>query len=214
MSTLMRAPRECGSWFWDLEETGPPGLEPALSTAARMTEILERHDLLTPHKIEYDWYVLDSGGIGIRSQLALTVPLGDSRLPDRVRSSRPSGHPNAEVDDIHVLGSGIWLDADGERRREPGLIDLSVSPASVGLSATLSVHHDIWGWFDFSGRPHPEVYQHNAPRLSAALQELNSALGVQGEPGEVTYFGFATEYGIGTPDALADGIGPNVTDRL
>jgi hypothetical protein len=24
MSTLMRTPRECGSWFWDLDEVAPP----------------------------------------------------------------------------------------------------------------------------------------------------------------------------------------------
>ncbi|WDV51304.1 hypothetical protein PV963_13420 [Streptomyces coeruleorubidus] len=214
MSTLMRAPRECGSWFWDLDEVAAPGLASALVVASKMTELLRRHELLTPHRLEYDWYVLDSGGVGITTSLALTVPLEDPRLPERVLSSRPAGYPDAEVDDVHVVGAGAWIDAEGKPHLEPRLVDLSVSPAPVGLSAEISVHHDIWGWFDFSGRPHPDVHQHNAPRLAAALQEINSMLGVKGEPGEVTYFGFATELGIGTPDALDDGSGPDVTDKL
>jgi hypothetical protein len=179
-----------------------------------MAEALGRHELLIPHRLEYDWYVPDSGGIDITTTLALTLPLGDPRLPERVLSSRPSGFPNAECDDVHVMGAGVWMNAAGKPHREPRLVDLSVSPAPVGLSAEISLHHDIWGRFDFSGRPHPDVHRHNAPRLAAALQDINSMLGVKGEPGEVTYFGFATELGIGTPDALEDGSGPDVTDKL
>ncbi|MFC7828543.1 hypothetical protein [Streptomyces sp. NPDC057375] len=214
MSTLMRSPRECGSWFWDLEEVAVPGLESALTAAAKMSEVLQRRDLLTPQRIEYGWYVLDVGDIGVTTGLALTVPLEDDCLPGRVVSSRPSGFPSAEVDDIHVAGPGNWIDAAGAAHSEPRLIELSVSPAPVGLSAEISVHHDIWAWYDFTGTPHPDVYQRNAPRLAAALEELNSVLGVRGEPGEATYFGSATNLGIATPDALADGGGPSVMDWL
>ncbi|MFI9308353.1 hypothetical protein [Streptomyces triculaminicus] len=214
MSTLMRAPRECGSWFWDLEDVSQPGLDSALAVAHRMAEVLERHGLLTPHRLEYSWYVLDSGGIDVTTTLALTVPLGDSHVSERVLQSRPCGFPDAEVDDIHVVGPGTWIDAKGESRREPRLVDLSVSPAPVSLTAELAVHHDIWGWFDFAGKPHPDVYQRNAPRLKAALQELNSILGVDAEPGEATHFGFASDLGIGTPDAYEDGSGPDLTYKL
>ncbi|MCA6095305.1 hypothetical protein LE181_24460 [Streptomyces sp. SCA3-4] len=214
MSTLMRAPRECGSWFWDLDEVAEPGLESALAVAARMAAVLNRHGLLTPHRLEYDWYVLDVGGVGIRSNIALTVPLDDPSLPDRVLKSRPSGFPEADVDDIHILGAGTWIDAEGNAHREPGLVDLSVSPAPIGLSAELAVHHDVWAWFDFSGTPHPDVYGRNAPRLTAALQEISSMLGVTPEPGEATYFGYASGLGIGTPEANPDGSGPDVTDSL
>ncbi|OKI85074.1 hypothetical protein AMK11_21800 [Streptomyces sp. CB02414] len=210
----MRAPRECGSWFWDLEEVAAPGLESALATAATMAEVLRKRELLTPHSLEYGWYVLDAGGIGVTTRLSLTVPLGDELLPERVVNTRPSGFPNAEVDDLHVIGAGSWIDANGMARREPRLIELSVSPAPVGLSAEVLVHHDIWAWFDFAGRPHPQIYQHNAPRLADALEELNAVLGVRAEPGEATYFGSATDLGIATADALDDGTGPNVTDKL
>ncbi|MFD7169764.1 hypothetical protein [Streptomyces violascens] len=216
MSTLMRAPRECGSWFWDLDEVVGPGLEPALATAAQMAEILSKHGLLTPHKLTCDWYVLDVGSIGITTTLMLANPASGPgpSLPERIRQSRPQGFPAAEVADIHMVGSGTWIDAHGNQHIEPQLVDLSVSLTPIGLSAELSVFHDIWGWFDFAGRPHPEVHEQNAPRLAAALTDLNSMLGVNAEPGEATYFGISGDLGVETPDALEDGSGPDVTDRL
>ncbi|OLZ59014.1 hypothetical protein AV521_46045 [Streptomyces sp. IMTB 2501] len=214
MSTLKRAPRPCGTWFWDLEDFAPAGLDSALVTASRMAEVLLKQDLLLPQQLEYGWFVYGSGGINIRTTLALTVPLSDASLPDRVRASRPVGFSDAEVDDLYVTGPGHWLDAVGESHREPRLVELSVSPAPVGLSAELAVYHDIWAWFDFSGRPHPDVHRRNAPRLAAALKDLNELFGVDGEPGEPTIFGAAAKLGVATPEPYDDGLGPDVTDSL
>lgn len=214
MSTLMRSPRECGSWFWDLEEVAEPGLNAALAAAAQMCDVLSRLDLLVPARIEYKWFVPHVGATGISSSVTLSTPLGDPRLAERVIGSRPSAFPDAEISDVHVIGSGTWVDASGKNRREPRLIDVSVSPSPLSLSAEMSVHHDIWAWYDFAGQPHPEVYRRNAPRLTTALQELNTALGVDPEPGEPTYFGAATAEGIATPDADDDGLGPDLTARL
>ncbi|MET7605424.1 hypothetical protein ABZS96_23400 [Streptomyces avermitilis] len=214
MSILMRAPQECGSWFWDLDEVAAPGLNSALVTAARMSEVLVRLELLTPAELKYGWYVLDAGTTGITSSLELATSLGDPSLPERLLGSRPVAFPDAEIDDVRVVGAGKWIDEAGKLHQEQRLIDLSVSPAPTGLSAELSVHHDIWGWYDFSGRPHPEVYRHNAPRLAAALKELSGLLGVPPEPGEPTYFGSATAEGLAVPDAYEDGLGPDLTGRL
>ncbi|MFE7704445.1 hypothetical protein ACFU6I_01270 [Streptomyces sp. NPDC057486] len=214
MSTLMRAPRECGSWFWDLYEVAPPGLESALSTAAQMSEVLVRHELLTPTELKYGWSVPGVGTTGITSSLELAKPLGDPSLPDRVRGSRPVTFPTAGISRISVIGSGTWIDAAGQPRKEPQLVNLSLSTAPTGLSAELSVHHDIWGWYDFAGHPHPEVCRNNAPRLAAALKELGALLGMSPEPGEPTYFGTATSEGLATPDAYEDGLGPDLTNRL
>ncbi|MDX3645060.1 hypothetical protein [Streptomyces sp. MB09-02B] len=214
MSKLMRAPRECGSWFWDLDEVAEPGLESALATASRMSEALVGLELLAPAKLEFGWYVLDIGTTGIRSSLELTTQLGDPSLPERLLGSRPAAFPSAKIDDVHVIGTGKWIDAAGQSHQEPQLVDLSVSPAPTGLSADLSVHHDIWAWYDFSGKPHPEVYHHNAPRLAAALQELSRVLGVSPEPGDPTYFGSSTPEGLAIPEAYEDGLGPDLTSRL
>lgn len=215
MSMLMRAPQPCGSWFWDLSEVEEPGLVSALKIAARMVDVLRGYDLLDPVMLEYRWYVLGAGSTGVTSGLLIpTTPLNDPKLPEKVLASRPNGFPDAEVGDLEVIGSGLWITSEGGSRKESRLIDLSVSPDPFGPSAEVAVHHDIWCWFDFSGRPHPEVYNQNAPRLAKALEDLTSVLGVAPEAGEPTYFGHAHGYGISTPDSCDDGLGPDLTDKL
>ncbi|MEU6732396.1 hypothetical protein ABZ929_04200 [Streptomyces physcomitrii] len=214
MSTLMRAPEPCGSWFWDLEDVAEPGLSSALSVADRMCQVLTRQDLLIPLKLEYLWYVLDSGGLNITSTMSLSGSLNDQSLPDRILGSRPVAFPDAQPDDVHIVGPGYWIDDSGSRRKEPLLINLSVSPAPVGLSAELAVHHDIWGFFDFSGQPHPKIFERNSVRLEAALREISEIFQVTPEVGDPTFFGCASEFGIGMPDVTPDGLGPDVTHRL
>ncbi|MFF8812933.1 hypothetical protein [Streptomyces pactum] len=214
MSRLMRAPRECGSWFWDLEDFAEPGLESALATAARMCEVLERLDLLVPAKVEYGWYVMGRGATGVTTSLEVVKPLDHPSLPGRLLGSRPVAFPDAKIDWVNVIGAGTWIDEKGREYRELRLVDLSVDPAPVGLSVELSVHHDIWSQYDFSGRPHPLVYQRNAPRLKAALEGLTSLFGNPPEPGEPTYFGTATADGLAVPEADEDGLGPDLTFRL
>ncbi|MFD9629394.1 hypothetical protein [Streptomyces violascens] len=213
MSTLMRAPKECGSWYWDLEESVPPGLGSALAVAAGVTNVLKRFDLMDPVKLEYAWYVLNVGPTGVRSTLFTSQPLDDPDLPRKVLGSRPVAFPDAEVGDLHIGGAGTWFDAAGKGRRE-WLVELSVSPSPFGVSVNLAVHHDIWSLLDFSGRPHPDVYQRNAPRLADALREITTLLSVSPEVGEPTYFGHAVEFGIYTSEAEEDGLGIDLTDRL
>ncbi|MFI1052958.1 hypothetical protein [Streptomyces griseoruber] len=213
MSILMRAPRECASWFWDLEDYAPPGLESALKTAAQMSAVLRKHDLLEPSNLEWSWFVPALGGAPARTRLQIMRPLDDEQLVQEVDKMRPVGYPEAVGGDLLVAGSGVWLDGRAAPRREYRLVELTVSPEPFGLSAEVSVFHDIWGPFDFRGSPHPEVHRNNAPRLAAALKELEALLGVPAEPGEATYFGTAVGYGVMEPDAV-DGRGPDLTDQL
>ncbi|MFI2430766.1 hypothetical protein [Streptomyces sp. NPDC018693] len=215
MSRLMRAPRERGSWYWDLDSFAEPGLESALSVAAHMCDVLARLELLTPLQIEYGWSVLGAGTTGITSTLVLAkTPLGDPRLPERVRGSRPAAHPAAIITDFNVLGSGTWIDAGGQSLTEYRLLDLSLWTAPSGLSAELSVHHDIWSRYDFAGRPHPEIHRNNAPRLAAALADLTELLGMLPEPGERTFFGASTVEGVANSEPDENGLGPDVSSRL
>ncbi|MFF3432355.1 hypothetical protein [Streptomyces sp. NPDC002602] len=209
---LMRAPKESGSWSWNLEDVEEPGLEFALMTAARMSAVLEKHALLVPASLEWDWFQTGRGGLGVHSRLNLARrSLDEPALPDALRACRPTGHPQAEIGGILVLGSGTWFDADGERHREYRLVELMVAPYETDLWIELSVHHDIWGQCDFRGEPHPATHANNAPRLASALQELDQVLAVAAEPGEPTYYGQAEGYGLSAPDII-DGRGPDLTD--
>ncbi|MET8183854.1 hypothetical protein [Streptomyces sp. NPDC005336] len=214
MPILMRAQRECGSWFWDLDDVTAPGLEAALATASRMSAVLQQNELLEPTSLEWHWFEVDKGGLGIHSRLDVAGrSLDDATIVEQAQGCRPVSHPAAEMSSILIVGSGLWLDAVGNRRREPRLVEVTVSPDPVGPSAELSVYHDVWGPCDFRGTPHPAVYAHNAPRLAAALRDLDSLMGVAAEPGEPTYFGVAEGYGIKAPDII-DGRGPDLTDLL
>ncbi|MFE5809457.1 hypothetical protein [Streptomyces sp. NPDC056491] len=209
---LMRAPKESGSWVWDLDDVPEPGLEFALKTVGRMSAVLEKYTLLVPSSLEWDWFQTGRGGLGMHSRLSLvTRSLDDPALPDRLRACRPTGYPQAEIGGITVLGSGVWLDADGERHREYRLVELFLASDRTGLWAELSVYHDVWGHCDFRGEPQPVIHAHNAPRLETALRELDQALGAAAEAGEPTYYGRAVGYGLAAPD-LIDGRGPDLTD--
>lgn len=214
MPILMRAPKECGSWFWDLDDVTALGLESALESAARMSAVLREHELLEPVSLEWSWFEVGKGGLGIHSRMDVVGrSLDDAAIVEKARACRPVGYPAAEMSAILVVGSGMWLDAEGNRHREPRLVELTVSPDPIGSSAELSVYHDVWSPCDFRGRPHPVVYGHNAPRLAAALSGLDGLLGVAAETGEPTYFGVAKGHGIAAPDII-DGLGPDLTDLL
>ncbi|MEU3724745.1 hypothetical protein [Streptomyces sp. NPDC031705] len=214
MSVLMRAPRESGSWLWDLDDVTEPGLEPALETAARISAVLSSHGLLTPQGLEWSWFEVGRGGLGIDSGLSLLGrSLGDPGLAEDIRGCRPVGRPRAEMTGFTVVGPGTWYDAAGAARKESRLVELLVSPDSIGPFAMLSVHHDVWATCDFRGTPHPGVHARNAPRLAEALRELNTLLGVEAEPGEPTYFGRATAHGLKDAELL-DGRGPDLTDLM
>ncbi|MEK8143329.1 hypothetical protein NKH18_17875 [Streptomyces sp. M10(2022)] len=150
----MRAPRECGSWFWDLDGVVEPGLKSALRTARRMGAILQKHALLEPDALEWNWFQVGKGGLGIHSRLDLARrSLDDPALPDALRACRPTGHSQAEMGEVLVLGSGTWFDASGTRHNEYRLVELMVSPDEIGPSAELSVYHDVWGLCDFRANP-------------------------------------------------------------
>jgi hypothetical protein len=209
----MRAPEECASWEWELNDFAQPGLDSALMVAARMSEVLREHGLLEPSRITWDWTVFGRGSTGVGSSVTLWGAVDGSELAQKVRAVQPLGLPEAEPGVLVVTGAGTWLDAEGEARSEPGLVELTVYPDERNLAAEVAVFHDVWGYCDFTGVPHPEVHDRNAPRLAAALRELSALLGVPAQPGDPTYFGHAEGYGMVAPD-LIDGRGPDLTDKL
>lgn len=213
MTILMRAPQECASWEWELDGFASPGLDSALMTAERMSALLRDHGLLEPSTLEWKWVVFGRGSIGVATRLALSGGLDAAELAQKVQACRPLGHPDAEVGALTVSGTGTWFDAEGRERREPDLVTLTVYADARHLAAEVAVFHDIWGYCDFSGIPHPDVQKRNAPRLAAALQALDALLGMTAQPGDPTYFGHAAGHGVEMPD-LIDGRGPDLMDML
>lgn len=82
------------------------------------------------------------------------------------------------------------------------------------MDIELTIHHDIWFPYAFDGSPHPQVCENNAPRLTAALQQIESGLGQETEPGDGTFFGQPGKLGMLPPedDVIIDGNRMEVTD--
>ncbi|MBC3981205.1 hypothetical protein H8N01_01085 [Streptomyces sp. AC536] len=214
MAWLMRAPEHCGAWVWELKKYAPPGVENALVVAERVMRVLGKWRLHTPHALSFDWYAEAGGGTGFSSQLALKLPVAAQSVAERIEGARPVGISGGEVGDITIHGYGEWIDEEGTAHPESNLIELITSPDPTGLSIEIAVFHDVWMTHDYFGRPHPVLHQRNAPRLAAALEEIDGLFGVAAMPGEPTYFGVAEGYEIAKPDLDGDGFGPNLTDKM
>ncbi|WP_405641983.1 hypothetical protein [Streptomyces uncialis] len=211
---LARAPEQVASWEWCPDGLFTVGLLPALELAEQMVAVLAEHRLLVPSVLEWHWYSVGQGGVGVTTRLPLLTPsVGGAETARRVLGCRPVAFPTAQPADILVVGHGEWLDEGGRAHQVRRLVELTVTPDELGPCAELAVFHDIWGECDFQGHPHPELHQRNAPRLATALRALDDTLRVACTPGEPTYFGRAEGYSVAPPD-LIDGLGPDLTDRL
>lgn len=135
-------------------------------------------------------------------------------LSERIMSSQPAGFPDSYAGQIEILGSGYWINADGERKREEQLVNVSLLVTPDDISVALGVRHDIWMWFDFSGRPHQSIYNNNKLRLSETLKEISEVLKTDIIPGDPTYFATPEEDGIATPTPSPDGFGRDETHML
>lgn len=195
-TTLLRAPRDIASWMWF-----PRHLESSLpaqyALAARIAEVTARHGLLAVPRIISAWRL---GGVVMpqaQSTMQPTGPLDDPATLAAVAAARPSGLPeSAQPGAMELIGPGTWLDADGAAHAEDSLVRITVDLPPGDAWVQLEVFHDVWMPCDFTGRPHPRIHERNAPRLAAAITDINTLLAAEAEPGEHTYFGHAVDLGV------------------
>ncbi|WP_143831757.1 hypothetical protein [Nocardiopsis sp. CNR-923] len=202
------------SWEW-LQET-PDGRDPLLgvSIASRVSQVLGARKLLEVKRLEISWDQKGMGPIGVGS--VISIPPGEQLDADamlaRIADSQPKAYPNSRAYRIYMTGPGVWIDAQGDEKSEPRLVDFMVDVQIFGVAGVLGVIHDIWSWYDFSGNPHPLVYQNNAPRLAAAIRDVEDSLGVETEPGEATLYAEPERYGIKYYPPNEEGKGFNVAE--
>jgi hypothetical protein len=216
MTLLLSSPETYASWNWEIEEESDDNLDHAARAAVSIAGILKKHELLNFTQMKISWHRWGSGPVGVRSLISVHEgpDVSAEDLTRMVAASQPVGYTDTYAGRLELIGPGVWINAAGEKKREQELVGVSLSVDESGIYVILWVIHDIWSWYDFSGRPHPEVYHNNAPRLTAALKEIEAALGVETEEGEETYFAVPEKYGIATPTTAAEGAGFDATGRL
>ncbi|MCK9871337.1 hypothetical protein MRI28_17120 [Nocardiopsis dassonvillei] len=207
MSLLLRAPEPVGHWTWDVDIDDEHPLERAVALIPPLARALGSHRLLDLTRVQVTWHVSGKGNTRFSSLISVyKEDVGDpGRLVRLIEDARPSALPDAAPGRIDLVGSGTWVDADGRERTEQDLALVTLQVNKFWLHLTVEVQHDIWSWFDFSGTPHPDVHQKNAPRLADALREIERVMGVETEPGDPTFFGTSEKYGITTPTTKDEG---------
>ncbi|MFE6385143.1 hypothetical protein [Nocardiopsis dassonvillei] len=198
MTILLSIPGTSASWSWELELDNDLYLDRVAETAILVSEVLQEHKLMDLNQIDVHWLLKGHGFIGVRSVISNSE--GDkadaAELVDRILASRPVRYTDAEPKKLVLSGPGFWVDAEGEEHRGHGLIEVTLFVTPEDIDVSLGVRHDIWSWHDFSGNAHPEIYHRNAPRLSAALKEIEEHLGTETIPDEATRFATPEQYGI------------------
>lgn len=215
MTRPLSAPSEIAYWDWYVDIENGEVLNSATAITLSISKALDRHALMELSEVRVSWHRLGQGSIGFRSLVPLRGIQGLSAeiMAEMIMSSQPAGFPDTYAGQIELLGSGYWINADGERNREEQLVNVSLLVTPDDISVALGVHHDIWMWHDFSGRPHQNVYN-NKPRLSEILKEISEILKTEITPGDPTYFATPEEDGIAIPDTSANGFGRDETHML
>ncbi|WP_306368761.1 hypothetical protein [Nocardiopsis sp. CC223A] len=196
---LPTAPAPIATWSWEASsDTDDLTLADACTRLHTAADVLAGEGLCAPRTLRVSWLRPGEGYSGFASVMDLD-PAAEFTAADmaaQVPVGRPAGLPDAEPQALTVAGPGTWIDAAGEERRAHGLVEATVYLAPWFLEVTVGVRHDVWLRADFSGRPHPQVYRRNAPRLAAALEGIEKALGLETSPGEPTPHGVPDRYGI------------------
>lgn len=169
-----------GEWYFEHPEplVLPYGLTDyrrLLSLVQSFAEILEHHELLfartvsfhhpqwTPHDIE-----CNLPNSMTAAQLAYTCErlLADAR-------SEAGGLPVT----TDIAGDGFVLDPLAGVQRLAGVISMTATMYG-NLAINMATQVDAWMEYTIDAKPQPEVHRMNAPRLEAALIELQRRTGI------------------------------------
>lgn len=191
-------------WAWGRDD------ETADALVCCLRDLMAAYGVLTAHRFAVDQHVAPvsvSEAGKSNSPLVkgeLTVEPGArhpkaavqavAAMADQVRAGLRAGEIGSV--DAYVKCSGlVAVDADGQEVRQEGLFLLGASSFADFVTVDLMTHSDVWLPYDLKGRPQPEVYAANAPRLAAVLRDLSEVLESETDPDDPTYFAKPTETG-------------------
>ncbi len=112
--------------------------------------------------------------------------------PRSVLAMLPAGDTSAGPSSIRFDGNGELV-AAGQRRPMRDVVYLRASGFDRHSWVTVATRCDAWLPFDLRGRPQQALSDANAPRLRAALEAIERALGAPGS-GESSKFAVSDGY--------------------
>ncbi|MEU0105735.1 hypothetical protein ABZ313_10235 [Streptomyces sp. NPDC006251] len=113
-------------------------------------------------------------------------------MAEEVEAGRRPGEIGSVYADADGLGEVVIR---GGGREKADLLRLGASTLLDHISVELVTHTDHWLPYDLRGRPQPEVYAANGPRLAAALRDIAEVFGTETDPDDPTYFARPSETG-------------------
>ncbi|MBD2769159.1 hypothetical protein IC235_14805 [Hymenobacter sp. BT664] len=178
-------------WFEDRRRLVSPTSRTELHQLLEMCQsaalVLEVHDLFRPSRVIFEGWLRPNPDTGdtVRVEepdvtVAIPQEIGSRELVtycekalDKLEQQRSFLYPI----DLYMMGAGVVLDADGQEQEQPDVTWLWGKTLDAHI-VNVCTQSDAWLPYTLLAQPQPAVWKLNAPRLEAALQEIQNRLGI------------------------------------
>jgi hypothetical protein len=209
---IRRSTDRVGEWFFSLQDHAEPPLTEEgafawiLNRIPLVLEILAAARLLLPSRLTIRGTgdrLRDGGG---------EIDLKSTGWPEALDfiSGTVRTQTLRSVLSLAIHGDG-WLVETGGGRLLPDLVGIDCPLIGDSTAIVVGTWSDAWLLHDLHGRAQPELQRDNAPRLRAALERIERALGVPGWCDGGTRFAACAGYDLrnrvypsGAPMGLSD----------
>ena len=175
-------------WFEDRSEVitivDKGSFNKLLNMTQKCTDILVDHLLFRPTKVVFSerWLIANGSVIeGVtKTELSITVNSERTLYSDILNyvKSVQSGDGFIYPSSFQVLGSGVVLESESNKVEVYNLVSLEAQFTEVPVVDVITCN-DIWLPYSLSGEKQEYGSSLNAPRLEAALKEVELELGVE-----------------------------------
>ncbi|MBE2320469.1 hypothetical protein DVA67_031190 [Solirubrobacter sp. CPCC 204708] len=178
-----------GDWWFEAREFAEPrgaaSLRELLGRCELVARVFADAELLRPETLTFSgWLTGPRESSRHIAHSDLVVPLAGNARGLAARGIVPVESLAQKLGEfaypltIEVAGTGIVLDARGERSAESDVAWLEGLTMGHHV-VSVRVQSDAFLPFSVTGTPQHEIWEHNAPRLEAALRETSALLGVE-----------------------------------
>lgn len=179
-------------WFEDRRHLVIPKshleLHQLFSMCQNVIEILEHYQLLYPSQILFSGWLQynseqDSFTRVQQPDIIINLNHGNysnsfltncERIIDQLANKPHFLYPI----DVEITGKGVILDAHKKPQEFPDVIWLLAKTLDAHI-VDVNTQSDAWLPYSLLGEPQTKIWEYNAPRLQAALEEISIKLGVE-----------------------------------